>query len=255
MRIASYNILDGGVGRADPLAEVLEAQGADLVVLVEADDRWVLDRIASRLGMDVIHAPGRKHAVAVLSRWPIVQTVNHAPRWVDGPRCLVEAVIRLPGSIELPVLALHLHARTDDADEDRRMTEIGHLMDVTAEWRAAGRPHVIAGDFNANAPSQQIDIDRCKKSTQASYARNGNRLPRRVIQQLLDHGYVDTLQAANPEMAERAATFTTHEPGQRVDYIFTHGIPTAQIRSAWVETDRLATFASDHYPIGAEIHV
>ena len=39
MRIVSYNILDGGVGRADPIAEVLLAQRPDVVGLVEADER------------------------------------------------------------------------------------------------------------------------------------------------------------------------------------------------------------------------
>ena len=38
MRIVRYNILDGGEGRADPLAEVIEAQRPDLVALVEATD-------------------------------------------------------------------------------------------------------------------------------------------------------------------------------------------------------------------------
>jgi len=34
MRVVSYNILTGGEGRADPLAEVLLAQRADVIALV-----------------------------------------------------------------------------------------------------------------------------------------------------------------------------------------------------------------------------
>jgi endonuclease/exonuclease/phosphatase family metal-dependent hydrolase len=34
-----------------------------------------------------------------------------------------------------------------------------------------------------------------------------------------------------------------------VDYIFSFDLLA---RGAWVEQDRLATYASDHYPIGAE---
>jgi endonuclease/exonuclease/phosphatase family metal-dependent hydrolase len=49
------------------------------------------------------------------------------------------------------------------------------------------------------------------------------------------------------------ATFTTQHPGQRVDYIFTHGVDRRHIADAWIERDRLATYASDHYPVGAEI--
>ena len=63
MRIVTYNILNGGEGRADPLAEVIEAQRADIVGLTEADDPAVLERIANRLKMDYIHAVGERHAI------------------------------------------------------------------------------------------------------------------------------------------------------------------------------------------------
>ena len=45
MKLVSYNILDGGEGRADPLAEVIESQSPDIVVLIEADNPDVLERI------------------------------------------------------------------------------------------------------------------------------------------------------------------------------------------------------------------
>src|SRR3954467_1809260 len=77
MRVFSYNILDGGEGRADPLAEVIEAQRADCVALIEADNSDVLERISKRLKMDLIVAQGTRHAVALLSRLPIVYTINH----------------------------------------------------------------------------------------------------------------------------------------------------------------------------------
>ena len=46
MRIVSYNIYNGGEGRADPLAEVIEAQRPDVVALLEADDPATLQHIA-----------------------------------------------------------------------------------------------------------------------------------------------------------------------------------------------------------------
>ena len=69
MRMVSYNILDSGEGRADPLAEIIEAQRADVVCLVEASDLSVVERIANRLKMDYVQAPGRKkQASALLTR-------------------------------------------------------------------------------------------------------------------------------------------------------------------------------------------
>src|SRR5512144_1998793 len=78
MRIVSYNILDGGVGRADPLAEVVLAQRPDIVALVEADDWGVVERLASRLNMDFSYASGGKKGAAVLSRWNFRQSIDHA---------------------------------------------------------------------------------------------------------------------------------------------------------------------------------
>ena len=78
-------------------------------------------------------------------------------------------------------------------------------------------------------------------------------MPRRVISKVLEAGYVDTLAARHELYAATTGTFTTQTPGQRVDYIFTHGIDRSRIRDAWIEYDRLAKYASDHFPIGVEI--
>ena len=48
-------------------------------------------------------------------------------------------------------------------------------------------------------------------------------------------------------------TFSTQYPGQRVDYIFTHTILHSRFKDAWIEQDRLAKYASDHFPIGLEL--
>jgi endonuclease/exonuclease/phosphatase family metal-dependent hydrolase len=251
----SYNILDGGVGRADPLGEVLQAQQADAIVLVEADDPDVVTRIANRLKMDYVTAPGASHSVSILSRWTIEQSINHALLADHPPRCLLEATLATPAGLKLPIFALHLSPRAGEVDEQKREVELATLLSITEPLRRANRPHVLAGDFNANAPDQHIDIDKAKESTRNAYKANGRTIPRRVIAKLLDTGYTDTLHAVLGNYVHTLATFTTHEPQQRVDYIFTHGLAREAITAAWVEQDRLAQFASDHYPVAAEIDV
>lgn len=254
MRIFSYNILDGGEGRADPLAEVIAAQRADVVALIEADNLEVLERIAARLDMDYIQAPGKKHSVALLSRWPIVESINHSAGDAAGkmrPSCLLEVLLKDPAGREWIVAALHLHPRAGEADEDIREEEVRGLLELLEHHRLSHRPHILAGDFNANSPIQQIDPEKCKESTREEWRRNGGSIPRRVIQRLLDAGYLDTLQAVRGPAAGSVGTFTTQHPGQRVDYIFVHAFP-GQIKDAWVEHDRLAKYASDHFPVGAE---
>ena len=255
MRILSYNILDGGEGRADPLAEVIEANRPDIVTLIEADDLSVVERIANRLKMDYVVGPGPRHAVAVLSRWEIRDSVNHTPLHRDFTASFLETTIRSPGhgQQDLAVCAVHLHARAAEADEQVRERQLDVILRSTARHRDARQPHVLAGDFNANGPTQRIDVAKAKPATREAHAANGGRLPRRVVRRLLDAGYTDTLRAAAGDRADSLASFTTLHPQQRVDYIFTHGIPPARIKAAWIEHDRLATYASDHYPVGAEI--
>lgn len=252
MRIFSYNILDGGEGRADPLAEVIEAQRADLVALIEADNADVLERISKRLKMDLIVAHGTRHAVALLSRWPIVHTINHG-KLRKKPDCLLEALIRTPANEMLTLGVLHLHAHAREQDEEIREEELDNLLEIFEPHRRARRPHLLLGDFNSNSPFQHIEIERCKPGTREEWRQNGGHIPRRAVEKILTAGYFDSYYTLHPEQAKTTGTFSTQYPGQRVDYIFTQAIPTSRLKSAWIEQDRLAKYASDHFPIGLEI--
>lgn len=255
MRIISYNILDGGEGRADPLAEVILAQRVDVVALVEADDPAVVDRIARRADMDVVRATGRRHGAALLSRWPIMQSVDHTRLRAGATltNVLLEAVVQDPAGREWPIFVTHLHARATEADEDARLREVEAILHITEAYRTRRRAHWLVGDLNSTSAHQLIDAESLKPSTRTEYAENGSRLPVRVMQSLFDAGYVDTLHAHRPDYARSAGTFSTQFPGQRVDYVLAWGVPVGQIRDAWIEHDRLAKYASDHFPVGAEI--
>jgi len=255
MRVISYNILNGGEGRADPLAEVLEAQRPDIISLVEADVPAVVERIARRLSMDFIIADGQGHSSALLSRYPMQQTINHAALDKRLSRSFLEATIEVPGGGEWPIGVLHLPAGATESDEDARLEDLATVLDVLRVHRDTKRPHLLCGDFNSNAPYQRIDPLRCKPKTQQAWKANGNRLPHRVIQALIDTGYRDTYSALHDEQLELIGSFDTQHSGQRVDYILAFGVPTVAVKDAWVEQDRLAKYASDHFPVGAEIDV
>ena len=253
MRILSYNILDGGEGRADPLGEVIEAQRADVVALVEASDLTVVERIAKRLNMDFVHAPGKKQASALLTRWTIRESINHALLHKELSKSLLEATLIDPAGNEWIIGVLHLHAHAAEKDEQRREEEIRIVLEAFAPHRGPNRPHLICGDFNANSPVQQIDPERCKPSTRKEWAENGGYVPRRVIQSMVSAGYVDSLHALRADYAATHGTFSTQFPGQRVDYLFAHGFEPSRLKEGWIEYDRLAKYASDHFPVGLEI--
>jgi len=255
MRIVSYNILDGGEGREALLGEVNEAQRPDVVALVEADSRDVVERLARRLKMDFVHAPGNTHASALLSRWPVRESINHAvlhPARLE--KSLLEAVVVDPATgTPWTVGVVHLHAHGTEQAERTREQELAVVLGVFETQRLAGTAHLLCGDFNANAPYQRIDPARCKPRTRREWDENGGGLPRRVVQRLLDAGYRDSLREVDRAAAETKASFTTEFPGQRVDYLFTFGFDRPKLKKAWIAHDSQAKDASDHFPVGLEI--
>jgi endonuclease/exonuclease/phosphatase family metal-dependent hydrolase len=252
VRLVSYNILDGGEGRADPLAEVIEAQRPDVVVLVEADVPEVIERISRRLKMEYVLAEGKKHGGAILVRGGILESINHSLLHKELEDCVLETTVSVGGA-EWNVTAVHLHPRAKLEDEAVREKEIAVILEIFAKQRAAGRAHLFTGDFNANSPVQEIVVEECKRKTREEIAKNGGVLPRSAVKKILDAGYLDTFHAVNGEKARRVGSFTTQHPGQRVDYIFSFGIEPRRLKEARVERDRLAQFASDHFPVVVEI--
>jgi endonuclease/exonuclease/phosphatase family metal-dependent hydrolase len=251
--LVSYNILDGGEGRADPLAEVIEAQRPDVVTLVETDDAAVVERIAGRMKMEFILADGRRHGAAVLARGTILESVNHSLLREEFSDCVLEATVQDGRGAQWTVAAVHLHPRARLEDEARREREIDAILQIFELHRKEKRAHLLAGDFNANSPIQKIDPQQCKPRTREEIAANGGLLPRSAVQKLLNAGYVDSLAARLGAEAGTMGSFTTQYPGQRVDYIFLHGIDGRRVKEAKVEQDRLAKYASDHFPVVVEI--
>ena len=158
-----------------------------------------------------------------------------------------------PGGEEWGVGVLHLSPHASEDAERQREAEVNVVLGIFAEWRRQGRRHLLMGDFNANSPLQEIDPQKCKPRTRQEWEQNGGQIPRRVVQRLLDAGYVEVMQIADPRLARTGGTFSTQFPGQRVDYVFAYGVEPTRIRQAWIEQDRLARFASDHYPVGVEL--
>ncbi|HEV7300265.1 MAG TPA: endonuclease/exonuclease/phosphatase family protein [Tepidisphaeraceae bacterium] len=253
MRLLSYNILDGGTDRVPQLADVISTADADVVALVEADNHDVVTRLASRLGMDFIFAEGSEHSVALMSRWPIIDSINHTAIDANAGRCLLEATVVAPNGTECPIGVLHLRAHATEAAEHERCEQLNRIRHRFERHRRIGKPHVLCGDFNANAPTQQIDFDKASPRTQREAKENGGDVPRRAIAQMLAHGYTDTLRAFDASYADATGTFKTQYPQQRVDYIFAHSLPADRIVRAWIDNSDRARDASDHFPVGVEL--
>jgi endonuclease/exonuclease/phosphatase family metal-dependent hydrolase len=104
VRLLTYNIREGGVGRADAIAEVIEAAHPDVVALQEARDPLVVERIARVAGFPFWGAR-RSHSTGFLSRVPVIE---HA--WRHPPHTR-HALLEVSLADGLPRLfVLHLRA-------------------------------------------------------------------------------------------------------------------------------------------------
>ena len=254
----SYNILESAEGRIDPVAEVVRLARADVVVVQECWDRELFHKLADRLGMDRFQAEcvgNPMGAVGVMCRGKIREAVNHgglAGR--KTTRAVVTAVVEIPGEPgqweTLAVVGVHLYPGERLADEEVRLGELPGVLEIAKGF--AGFGHVVAGDFNSYHPEQKIDVALARPSAQKRVAEQGNEFPRAVVRRMLECGYVDA-HALHHAAEEFGCSFTTAYPAARVDYIFVTADLCPRVRSCEVFRPEIGKFASDHFPVVAEI--
>src|ERR1700741_3093451 len=104
LRLLSYNIRYGGVGREDQLAAVIREAAPDLVVLQEATKPRVVERLARATGMSFWAArPG--HSLGFISRREVAHHEWH--QLPGAKRAFLEIV---PEGKKVKVYGLHLSA-------------------------------------------------------------------------------------------------------------------------------------------------
>lgn len=261
MKLMSYNIFEGGEGRVDPLAEVIRLFDPDVVILAEPWNESLFHKLADKLKMDrfLADSPRNPHgSTGLMTRFKILEAVNYAPLDSRLTRSAFHAVVEIGSqkpevsSQSFPVIGLHLHARETVADEQIRLTELPAVFDIAKQFQ--GRPHVIAGDFNAYHPQQAVDLAKLRQKTRDRLAGQNNEIPRNVIRTMLEHGYVDAHALHHPP-ENFGTSFTTSHPAARVDYVFVTPDLAPRVKSCEVFKPEMARFASDHFPVVAELDV
>ena len=127
MRLLSYNIREGGVGRAEQIAEVISAANPDVVALQEARHPAVVERIATLAGFPY-WGSRPLHSTGFLSRAPVI---DHG--WRQPPRTR-HALLEVSLGDGLPrVFVLHLRAWFSKWNEQRRARELRGLLDGIRE--------------------------------------------------------------------------------------------------------------------------
>lgn len=243
MRLLSYNIRHGGVGREDAIGDVILETSPDLVVLQEATQPDVVAGLARRTGM-IEWGARQGESLGFLSRWPLAHIEWHKPR--VSRHAFLELV---PEGRPWRLFGVHLAAVHAAWTEHRRVFEMRALLAAIARHQPG--PHVLAGDFNTVAPGAVFDPGKLPHRLRALVWLSGGRIRWRTIQTVFDAGYIDGFRYRHPD--EVGDTFPTWNPHVRLDYVFVPARYAESVRSCTVVNCARAQQASDHFPLFAEL--
>jgi endonuclease/exonuclease/phosphatase family metal-dependent hydrolase len=243
IRLLTYNIRKGGLGREARLSAVVDGCRPDVVVLQEARDPAVVERVAKATGMAQWGAQ-TGWSLGFMSRHPV-----HHAEW-HHPRHSRHAFLELAPAVgPSRVFGVHLSAVHAAWTERRRAMELRALLASIARHQSGF--HVLTGDFNTLAPGELLDIRKLPGRLKALVWLSGGTIRWRTIQAVLDAGYVDGYRARHPD--DPGHTFPTWDPHVRLDYVFLPSAHAGRLRACEIVKGPDAKDASDHFPLVAEL--
>jgi endonuclease/exonuclease/phosphatase family metal-dependent hydrolase len=249
IKVMSYNILNGGVGREQAILEVVQSVRPDILVLQEVYTPDLLQALGAALDVQPFFpASHKKRRVALLSRLPIRSASSRHPV-IPIWRNVVEAEIEYQPDKLLYVFGVHPKADLAIVSEWWRQWEAKHILKWAGPY--SDRLCLIAGDFNAIAPGDSIAMDRMPGCLRLRLWLQGNRAYPFSIGEYLASGFTDSFRYLNA--GEAGFTLPPPHPNARLDYIFVSASLKACLKSCWVVREPpAADKASDHYPVVAE---
>ena len=240
IRLMSYNIRFGGIGREERIAGVINQLDPDIVVLQEATKPEVVERLASLCEM-AHHGAKRSHSVGFISR---VEVRNFEWKYhPDLQRAFME--IELDG---VRIYNIHLRATHSNYTERGRMREVRALLDAIKE--KSKDFHILVGDFNTLAPGELLNMQKLPWRYRILAFVLGGRIQYRAIQIMLDAGYVDIYRRLH---TEPGFTFPAWDPNVRLDYVFASSQFAERVSKCEVATIAEPSKATDHLPLVAEL--
>jgi len=241
-RLLTYNILKGGTGRAQLIADVINAVAPDLVLVQEATDPATLEKIAELTQMAEWRTY-QQQSLGFLSRTPVLHKQWLSPR---GSRHAFLEVV--PHGDRVRVFGVHLSAVLAAWTERMREAELRSLLKAVDEHKAGF--HVLTGDFNTVAPGEEFKVGKLPMRLRPLMWITGNRVRWRTIQTVLDAGYTDSFRKLHP--TEPGMTLPTVAPLLRLDYVFVPNAEASRVTKCEVVNIPEAVGASDHFPVVAD---
>ncbi len=242
LRVLSYNILRGGVGRETSLASVIAACSPDIVILQEAYRPSVIQQLAERCGM-AHWASSAGHSVAFMSRVEIAGHVWRRVRWAK------RAYLEITTANGVSIYGVHLSAVHSNLTEQRRAYEVRALLRSVARHQHG--MHLVTGDFNTLAPGERLNMNKLPPRMRALAWVTGKSIRWITIRMMLEAGYVDGYRKFH---GDEGFTFPTWDPHVRLDYAFLPEPAKASLlRCEIVRNLPSLKDASDHFPLLSEL--
>lgn len=242
--LATYNIRRGGHHRAERIAAVLAPFDPDVVVLQEAIEPAIVERIARELGLPAVTAR-RGASVAAITRTPPATARWHA----DGPG---HGFLELrPQSPAVRIIGVHLTAGLSMRGEGRRLRQTERLLRLAADESAP--PTALVGDFNAVAPGDGPFVRTMPLWIRALLRFDGG-IQTAAMTSVQRAGFVDAYRLCHPDGP--GGTLPAAAPSVRLDYVMLDRSFAATLTDCRVPTaDGTAALASDHLPVIAEFEI
>ena len=151
VKVFVANVLQENDRHAD-LFEQIERCAPDIILLTEVDQRWVdqVERSGAALPHSILHPLDNTYGMALYSRFPLIDpevrtlidrnipSIRTIMKLKSGREILFHGVHPLPPGIKHPHKNERQHSDQRDAE----------LVVIAREVENAGRPVIIAGDFN-----------------------------------------------------------------------------------------------------------
>jgi exodeoxyribonuclease-3 len=256
MKLITYNILDGGGERLSLIAQVINDESPDIVVINEANgfdlnDNERLVSLGDLIAMPHYHlAPSgqRDYHVAIYSKLPLLSIEEIHPLVRAGIRVVVSTSIG-----QVAIVGTHLSPYS----EVDRLPEIELILSSLAGYNN----RIILGDLNSLAETDHYQEDSLVSSfndTQMSKFTDGEMPLYKVTDIIEQNGYVDSGLLKNSETINTVPTNSNEDNSHselRLDYVFISENMSNRVISYEVVKNSQTEQASDHYPVVVELGI
>lgn len=253
LRIAHYNIRDGGKEQIDNVFKVIQQINPDICGILEAvgwqEGIESLKNKANVLGYNFfdLALANSKYNIAVFSKFPLV--VKHIKK---GFRHVVlEAVIQSGPFSGLSIFFVHF----SPINEDDRLLELTNLLPYVSEFSQV----IIMGDINSLSANDSYDhkvlLSQFQKNNVVKYGTDVLHFD--VINKIESLGFTDASSHLNYSFTTTTPTLSNkdinHNMPIRIDYAFLSKNVLKNLSKIEILKNSITNEASDHYPLYIEL--